>query len=143
MTLSSSGLATGRALSWTFRVKKSVQIGKFRVSNQVGSNTGGKRSDLLTIPGLVSIVLGRGVTDVHILKLHVGLVGCIRDLHDVTETGFAEPALRVVSQHLGRLGRLSIEEGLHQYFTILYLLKPSFSVLCVPARTCPIRSTPS
>jgi hypothetical protein len=42
----------------------------------------------------------------HIFKLHVCLVGFVGNLDNIVKTNWAEPALLVVSQDLGRLRRL-------------------------------------
>lgn len=42
----------------------------------------------------------------HIFEFQVGLVGHVGNLNEIVKTNWAEPALRVVSQNLGRLGCL-------------------------------------
>jgi hypothetical protein len=42
----------------------------------------------------------------HIFEFHVGLGGFVGNLDEIVKTNWAEPALLVVSQDLGRLGRL-------------------------------------
>jgi len=104
MTESSSGEATGRALSWTLRVKKSALVSACLDYTVLGFTP--DRGLWLTVPRLEPVVLGRRVAHVHVLEAVARLVRRVGHLHQVLEARLAEPADLVVAEHGSRLGSL-------------------------------------
>lgn len=102
MTLSSSGEATGRAVSLTRRVKKSAGhvLAAPAVPYQVLS------LGIRTIPRREAVVFLGRVADVHVLELVMRSVRSVGNGHEIRVADFTEPTGVMVAKHVGRLWRL-------------------------------------